>query len=336
MTDEPLVPAAEAPEAALDIESAVADIADSLSLTPAEEEPLQDGDEPAPAAAKEDAALAVEAKKEEPIVASTDPAPDTWRKEAKEAWAAVPPVVKEEMRKREADISRYVEQVKVPVSVGEQFTKILEPYLPMFQANNINPWDNVTHMLKAQELLLFGSPETKLAMVQSLAQQAGVKLEGGQLSSTENSQARYIQQLEQRLGQLEGGVKNITSTVHEARTAELEGSIMAFAQDTEKHPYFFDVADKITHFIKTGAATNLDDAYQLAVMADPVTKAKAIDAEATRVATQKADAEKERVDKARKASKVNVRSTARGRAVQPSGDIDSTLKDTLAEIHARH
>lgn len=322
----------------MDMDAAVSDIADALGATPAEDEgaPLEgDGEDKALAAegAKEEAAAAAA-----PAPIATDPAdvpPDTWRKEAKEAWATVPPVVKEELRKRESDIAGYVERVKVPLGVGEKFTELLTPYLPMFEKTGVNPWENVTAMLKAQELLLFGSPEQKLGMFQSLAQQAGIKFDGSQLSAPPDATAQYVRQLEQRLSQLEGGVKQVTSTVQEARQAELHANVVAFAQDKETHPYFYDVADKITHFIQTGAATSLEDAYQLAVMADPITKAKVIEAEAARAAKSKAEAEAARVAVARKAGKVNVRATSRGKVVQPPGSIDDTLKDALAEINAR-
>ena len=319
----------------MDMEAAVADIADALSVPPEpeEEEAAVEGDEKG-----EERALAAEAAKvaaPAPVLDPRDAPPDTWRKEAKEAWTTVSPLVKEELRKREADISNYVERVKQPISIGERFTEIITPYLPLFEKSGVDPWQNVQAMLQAQERLLFGSPEEKLAMFQSLAQQSGIKFDQGQLSAPPDATVQYVRQLEQRLAQLEGGVKQVTSTMQEARTAELHEGVVAFAQDKETHPYFYEVADKITHFIRTGAAPNLEDAYQMAIMADPIIKAKVIDAEATRVVSAKTAAEVDRAAKARKAGKVNVRTTTRGKTGQPPGSIDDTLKDALAEIHAR-
>lgn len=321
----------------MDMEGAVADIADALNLTQQEE-----GEAP-PAEGKDDAEGEAErpavAEPEKAPPAAVDPAdapPDTWRKEAKEAWATVSPVVKEELRKREADISSYVERVKQPAAVGEKLNSIMAPYLPMFEKTGVDPWQNMEAMLRAQEMLLFGAPEQKLAMFQALAQQAGIKVEGGQLSAPEGAQAAYIQRLESRLNELAGSVKGVTAHVQEARLAELQSNVATFAQDTAAHPYFNEVADRIAHLIRNGAAANLDDAYQTAILADPIVRQKVLKDEVARAKASEAKASTERTEQARKAAKVNVRSSGRGRAVQPAGTIDDTLRDTLADINTRH
>lgn len=316
----------------IDMDAALTDIADSLSLLPEEPTAPAEPAETTPAVQEQEPAKAELGKVE---ANPNDIAPDTWRKEAKAEWAAVPPAVKEEMRKREADIAGYVERVKQPVAVGERFTQIVTPYLPMFEATKTDPWANVEAMFKVQERLLHGSPEEKLAIVGMLAQQSGLKLENGQLSAAEGSTSQYIKALEQRLEKLEGGVSQVTSTVHEARAAEMQANVVKFAQDTEAHPYFYDVADRITHLIRAGAVSNLEEAYQTAIMADPITRQKVVQAEATRVAVSEATAAAERAVKAKQTSKVNVRATARGAAAQPPGSIDDTLKDTLAAIQSR-
>jgi hypothetical protein len=331
----------ETQEAGMDMEAAVADIADALALTPQEEE----GAPPEETGSGEEAVVGTEPEKEvaapvapaaapTPALEAGDTAPDTWRKEAKEAWATVPPVVREELKKRESDIAQYVERVKAPVAVGEKLNGIIAPYLPMFEKTGVDPWHNIGAMLKAQELLLFGSPEQKLAMFGSLAQQAGLKFENGALAAPPDATAQYVSRLEDRLRQLEGGVQKVTSTVQEAQQAELQQNVAAFAQDPS-HPFFYDVTDKIEHLIRGGAAGNLEEAYQMAIMADPLIRQKVVEGEATRVADAKAKADKEKLAKAAKASRVNVRSTSRARTVQPSSTIDDTLKDTLAEINAR-
>lgn len=319
----------------MDMDAALSDIAESLSLLPEE-----------PPAASEGALPTKDEPAEPPVAGTTEPEkaaanptgdapPDTWRKEAKEAWATVPPAAREEMRKREADIAGYVERVKQPVAVGERFTEIVTPYLKMFEATNTDPWANVEAMFKVQERLLHGSPEEKLSIIGMLASQSGLKLENGQLSAAEGSTSQYVKALEQRLEKLEGGVNQVTSTVREARAAELQGNVVKFAQDKDAHPYFYDVADKITHLIRTGAVSNLEEAYQTAVMADPITRQKVVQAEAKQFADSEAKAVAERAAKARQTSKVTVRATVRGTAAQPPGSIDDTLKDTLAAIQSR-
>jgi hypothetical protein len=321
----------------MDMDAALADIASAIGAKPDE---LQESNSSEETGDHEDKALeteATEVKKAEPEKAaanSADIAPDTWRKEAKEAWAGVPPVVKEEMRKRESDIASYVERVKQPIAVGEKLTEMIRPYLPMFQKTGVDPWHNIGAMLQAQERLLFGSPEEKLAMFGALAQQAGIKFEAGQLSAPPDAHAAHVRRLEERLAQLEGGVNQVTSTVQEARQKELMDNVATFAQDPA-HPHFYAVTDKISHLIRTGAVGNLQEAYELATMADPVIRQKVLEEQAGRLATTKAADEAARLKKARAAGKVLVRSTQSGKAAQPPGSIDDTLEETLAAIRAR-
>lgn len=334
---EEIAPVAEVVEApTLNIEDAVADIADSLDLAGGEDE-IQN------AAKQEEAALTAEADKVEAekgaestkVVDPADQAPDTWKKEAKDAWAGVPPAVKEDIRRREAEYASYRESAKQPTAVAQTLEKVMEPYLPMLEKYGINAWDNISNMMKVQQELLFGAPEAKQAIIHNMAKAAGLTLEGSTLSAPADATQQYISRLEQRLTQLEGGVKGVTSTVQTARRQELENHIVAFANDTVNHPYFAKVADGLTHLIATGAAATLQEAYDLAVMANPETRALVIDSEAGRLAQQRASAATARAAKAQQASKANVRSNGRGKPAPAATTIDDTLKDALADINSR-
>jgi hypothetical protein len=204
----------------------------------------------------------------------------------------------------------------------------------MFEAAKTDPWENIQAMFEVQEKLLRGSPEQKMAIINSLAQQAGITLENGAVAAPPDALARYVQQLEQKVTNMEAGVKSVTGVVQEARLAELQESVRKFAED-KAHPHFNDVADEITRLINTRAARDLDHAYQMACASDPIVRQKVMDAAVAQAASAKSAAEKERVAKARTTARPRVRSTATTATPQPLGDIDSTLKDTLANIRSR-
>jgi len=334
MTDE----LQQAPE--LDIAKASAEIAESLNLSPAPEEPeVPQEEKPAPAeeAAPPAAPVVPEAKPAETPAPEADatPAPHTWRRDAKEAWAQVPPVVREEIVKREKDIQSYVEQVKPQVALATTFEKIVSPYLEMFSKANINVFQNYEATLQVQKVLAFGSPQEKMTLIAELAKNAGLQLDGTQLSAPPEAGQAYVAQLEARLAKLEGGFTQVHSTVQEARLQELETGIMAFLQDTEAHPYGVELADDITRIIEKGLATNLEEAYQLAVQANPITRKRSFDAEVAKQLQSRTAADSARADAARKAAGANVKSNGSRRTPPPVGDIDDTLKDALAAIHAR-
>jgi hypothetical protein len=325
----------------MDMESAVADIASSLSLdrpsdTMHDEPEVVEKETAAPASET----LAPAPTKEEQTPAAAAPTtegdapPDTWRKEAKEAWATVSPVVKAELAKREQDIAKYVAETKEPVAVGRRFEEIVRPHAELYRTTGVNPYEHVNALITAHKTLLYGTPQQKVEMVRNMAQQAGITLDGTTASTSEAAKDQYIAQMEARMAKLEGGVTNVTQTLTQARVSELEQSILAFGNDPA-NPYFNEVADQIPHLIQTGAAKTLKDAYDLAVMANPQTRQKAIDAEVRQRTEAEAKANEEKLAAAKKATATKVRSTSRARTEQSTGDIDDTLKSALASIHAR-
>lgn len=323
--------------AGIDIEATVTDIAESLIAPEDREEAAEVGE---PSEGEATPAVKVEPEKAPGTVdvlqpSNTDTPPDTWRAEAKTAWATLPPVVKEEMRKREADIASHVERMKMPVAVGERLRSLLEPHQAMFQATNTDPWKNIEAMMGVQQKLMYGSPEEKLAIVNAFAQQAGVKLENGQASLAPDATARYVRELEQRVASMETGVKSVTDVVQQARLAEMEANVRKFAEDTEAHPFFAEVADEITHLVTTRAARDLEHAYNMACSGNPVVRQKMFDAAVAKATTAREADAKAKAELARKASKARVRSSSTAATPQPLGDIDSTLKETLAEIRTR-
>jgi hypothetical protein len=335
-------------EPGMDIDAAVADIAESLQVASAEDENsenLEDNsnEESSQSAASSLASPPPEIKAAEtpptaPIDDPADKAPDTWTKEAKEKWATVSPELKAEIRKREADIARHVGETKEAVNVAKSFEKVIAPYLPVLAQHNINPWDHTANLLKAHATMVMGTPEQKVATFRQLAVDAGIDVaslaqEG--TTAANNPLVQHIQALQTRINQLEQGVTGVTSSVQAARAAELEASVLAFAQDEEAHPFFYEVVDDIQSLIATRAATTLDKAYELAIMANPITRQKMVDREVEKRLEANAAQNREQVAKAKKAATGTVRANGRGRAAPAIGTLDDTLKEALANIHSR-
>jgi hypothetical protein len=136
---------------------------------------------------------------------------------------------------------------------------------------------------------------------------------------------------------MEKGVTGVTSTIQEAREAELSQGIMAFASDTEQHPFFWEVAEtgEIKALIDSGAARTLNDAYELAVLKNPVTRAKQLALESQRAAEAAAKTNAVKTQAARKATGANVRSRGSGRLAPPDESIEDTLRSTLSDINSR-
>lgn len=339
---------APAEPAGMDMEAAATSIAESLNLVQKEEhapadEPAQPAnDEAAPAAesvAQEEPAPAEEPVAEPAATTPEDRPPDTWTKGGKERWASLTPEVKAEIRKREGDIAKFVQESQPALNVAKAFEKILSPFAENYSKYGIDPWRLTAELHAAHNQMVFGTPEQKAALFTALAERAGVDLKalatGTPGQDPNNAHQQELQRLNARIAQLEQGVNGVTSTVQAARVAELEQNVLAFAQDEEAHPYFWEVADDIQRFISSKAATTLEDAYALAVNANPVTRAKLLEAEVQkRNAAQAAEAAA-KAAAAKRTAAVNVKSSGKGRVASNPQSIDDTLKEQLAKIHAR-
>lgn len=116
--------------------------------------------------------------------------------------------------------------------------------------------------------------------------------------------------------------------------AERRKEIETFAADPA-NPHFEEVSNDMVTLLQGGVCKTLPEAYEKAVWANPVTRAKEIarqQAEATRKAQE---TEAAKVAAARKATAANVRTSAKsGSATAPLGSIDDTLNETLAKIRS--
>lgn len=265
-----------------------------------------------------------------PPAASTLQPPKTWRPEAAAKFATLPPEVQQEILKREEDIFKGLESYKADASIGKALKAVVQPYMHIFQSQGIDPMQQVSGLMRAHVALATGTPEQKQQFFQHLAKEYGVDLgaEAPYVDPQVASLQKQLSDLQSRLNSREQQEAN------EARS-KLQAEIDAFASDPA-HQYFDEVANDIAGLLRSGAAKDLKDAYDKAIWANPITRAKE-QARLTAEAEAKAKAEAaERAKQARKATGANVRSSAKAASgTAPLGSIDDTLNAALAAIKSR-
>lgn len=288
-----------------------------------------------PADGGDDAAAAADPATADPAApaAPASPAlevPKTWRSEAAAKWATIDPQVQAEILKREEDIFKGLEGYKADAGLGRQFQQVVAPYQQIFQQSGINPMQQVSELMRAHVALATGTPEQKQQFFQRLAQDYGVQL-GGDAPYVDPQVAGLQKQLSDLQSRLMGRERQEATTMQE----NLQREIDTFAADP-KHPHFDEVASDIAGLIRSGAAKDLADAYEKAVWANPVTRAKeqarlTAESDAKRAADAAAKAEA-----AKKAVGANVKSKAKAAsAAAPRGSIDDTLSAALTAIRSR-
>lgn len=272
----------------------------------------------------------------QPATAPTDTAsaaPRTWRPEAAAEWAKLPPVVQAEIAKREDDIFKGLEGYKEAATQGKAFQSVIDPYMPILKQFGINPVQQVANLMSAHYQLATGTPEARRAMFAKLAQDYHIDL--GQPAGEAPYEDPAVAALREKLSGVESTLARQAQREQETVRTQLNNEINAFAADLA-HPYFDEVANDITALLRGNGAKDLADAYDKAVWANPVTRAK----EQARLATEngakaKKEAE-ERAAAARRATAANVKSRSKAASSTASlGSIEDTLNETLGAIRAR-
>lgn len=290
---------------------------------PADESAAPAGDKPEGEAPPADPAAAA--------AAGLEP-PKTWRPEAAAKWATVDPEVRAEILKREADMFKGLETYKADATTGKAFQQVVEPFKQLLARDNLDPVQMTQQLMSAHVALTLGTPEQKTEYIQWIAKTYGVPLQ-----AVPDAEAPYVDPEVKALRDELNSVKSNLNAEAQRRTNEIRqqmaAKIEAFATNPA-HPYFDEVSADITKLLKTGM--ELEEAYEKAVWANPVTRAKELD-RVTAEKAAKAQAEaKAKAEAARKATAANVKTKAKqASGTAPLGSLDETLKEAFRAISSR-
>ena len=199
------------------------------------------------------------------------PAPKAWAKETHEHWAKIPKEAQEYIEKRENDMLVGLEQYKENSGFGKQIREIMTPYKAMLQAQGVDEPKAVQYLLNAHYRLTNGQASEKAQYFASLAKSYGIDVTGLPQGEQQQQVAPEVQALQEKVNRLESGLTaREQASLNEAR-AKAGQTVNTFASDP-KNVYFDEVADDIVKLIGTGET--LEAAYEKAVWANPVTRAK--------------------------------------------------------------
>lgn len=331
-------------ENGIDINAVSDEIFDSLGFGKSEADNDTDADaatEPSTQARKapqSDTPVAAPAANTEQVAKILDPAspqpkqpPKSWAKETHELWGKIDPKVQEYVEKREKDFLDGLDQYKGDAGFAKEMRDVMTPYKPILAAQGVSETQAVQFLLNAHYQLSQGSPESRMAAYQTLGKNLGL------IKSDETGEPVAVDPAVQQLQEEVRSVKSALTAREQAAFEEVRTrtakEVETFATDVA-HPYFDEVAAETAAFIKSG--DTLEAAYEKAVWANPVTRAK----EQARVSTELEAKLKEnaRLDalKARKASETNVRGRDSQKApTEPVGKMFEDMGDILKDIRTR-
>ena len=269
----------------------------------------------------------------------TKPAPKQWPREMHDHWSKLPADLQEYWEGREKQMLDGLEQYKGDAGFAKQVKDIINPHLPRIQALGLDAPKAIQTLLQADYMLSTSAPSQRNEYFKSLAKQYGVDLTqlGAVQDETQSNADPAITQLRDELYNIKSTINSQSELAMNTERERIGNEVSTFADDPA-HPYFNEVADDVILMLKSGAS--LQDAYDKAVWANPVTRQK----ELSRVQTENETAAKEKAkaeaEAARKASSVNIRNrdtqrtpTEKSRATMRN--LDGALRESMAEIKAK-
>lgn len=257
-----------APEAAPEkVESAAAE-----APTP----PVKDGGEkspPAPSAPDSPNAAPT------PVPTAAAPAakpPRSWSAEAKAAFAQLPEPVKQDVLRREKEISQGLEQAAPARKHYESFQEVVKPFVPLFEAYGItDPLPAIKQLLTTRATLEIGTPDQKAQLLANLVHEFGIDVQALDAHLVKKgpvkpfAPARPVPRPDYRqdpslapLFQLAEQFKQAQYQKAEAEVAKLE-SLPHFEELRE------DIADIVETFAAAGKSITPENAYKRALALNP-------------------------------------------------------------------
>lgn len=294
-------------------------------------------EEPPAAEPTPEAAPVAEAAPATPAEPTPLDVPKSWGQDMHEWWPKTPRQVQEFYNKREQEMLDGLKQYKQGADTWAQYDKVLKPYYPILERMRIQPEHAIDALMRAHVSLTQGSVEDRKAAYQQLGRNLQL-LEEAASAPSPPADPRF-QSLESRLQRTESELAARAKADHDASYAKVSQEIETFAAD-KAHPYFNEVSDHITTLIRgsqaAGKTLSLQDAYDQAVWANPITRAKEI----ARVQTEHEAKLKEnaRLDSLpkKRAAGVNVKSSDSDRApTEPIGTLEETIRQEHKRIRER-
>jgi len=246
----------------------------------------------------------------------------------------VPAEVQHVINRREQDIARLATAQDEVRLIGNNFISAANEYAPILQARGITPVNFFKEALGIVSQLGHPDLNVRAQMLRQLAQVNGVdpRVLAGTAPNAPGQQPPNlpIDQLVQR--QVNEAFQARTRQETEARErAEMQATnseIEVFRSKTVNgqpaYPYFDHVTSLMASILGGGAATGLEEAYQLAVKAHPETSGLIAQAEAAKA---KQAEEKRRQAEAKRRAGGSLRGSAGG--ASPSNGAGKSIRDEL-------
>lgn len=203
-------------------------------------------------------------------------APGTWTPEAREHWNTLPEGVRNEVIKREREVSQAMTRSTQARQFQQQFDAAIQPFMGFIAAEKSNPIQATVNMMQTAALLRTGTKSQKAEMIAGIIRNHGIDLMmldgmlAGQAPAGMTAEEHIERIVNERLKpfqqqnqQFQTHQQNFQQQVETEVGTELE-------QFAEKNEFYNDLKDIMADLIEVadrrGVNMSLTDAYQRATL----------------------------------------------------------------------
>jgi len=226
--------------------------------------------------------------------------PSGWSKEAQALWETLPPAVKADAVRREAEVAKGFDEYRGKTAQLTEISQALDPIRSILQQNGIQSDAQAVKTLLQWEGS-FRNPQTRIQAFHNLARQYGVDLSTLAQGSSQPAQdiPDQLRPVIDQFGNIVQEVNGLKAQLQRSQEEKVSQELSVFAKDK---PHFEQVRTLMGQLMQSGVADSLDSAYQKATLLHPEVSAK-IKAEAdAKQAEELAKTQAEKANKARLAA----------------------------------
>jgi len=280
--------------------------------------PLDLGDTPIKedAPVKEVPVKTAEVDKVEPASKlAVDRAPQSWRAPQRAKWAALDPEVRQEVLKREREITKTLSDTASARQLQNDFQQVVQPFLGRLQAMNAHPLKAVQELLKADYLLSSAPKSQRAQFMAKLISDYDVDIESLDMAlsgkvGTDPVQATVDRLLQERLAPFQKFIQTQEEQAawrEQTETATLSEQVNSMESDPDRYPNMSevkeDMADIISIQSKKGVYLTLEQAYTRAIAMNPELNQSAVALREAEARRSSAKADNAKAQRALNASK---------------------------------
>jgi hypothetical protein len=217
---------------------------------------------------------------QQPDSGATKP-PVSWKTGSKAQWEKLPLDVKQEVLRREKEISQYISQNDHHKRFSDSFSKVVQPYSHLIQSQGSTPLRAVQNLMATAAGLATGNAQQKAAIVAEIISNyaidvnmldrvlsGSVQTNGGQLPQQAQVPPAMLEALKPVYGFMDR--MNQMQQAHEERK---RSAATAEVEKAEALPYFEDLREDMADILELAAKRGIDltieQAHEKAVALNP-------------------------------------------------------------------